>query len=366
MGGKSGPSGTTTSTQNTSPWVGQQPFLTGGSFPGSWGPLPGTANAGQPAGMTGGGGVLGTLPAAAALYQNYTPQYYPGQTYAGPTDAQTAAITGTANLGANGSPIVNPATSSNIGFLNGSNLANDPAMGALSAFSGINPTSPNASALQSYASGDMAAAGNPYTQGVANSVLSSVVPQIQSQFIQGGGLSSPQAAYATTQGATAALAPTLFQNFQQEQQNQLTGLAAQEQAANNLQGAYGQNMQQTLGSLALAPTTQQMPYTDLSQLYNAGATSQGLQQANINDAVNRYNYNETLPYNMLSQYIGDVTGNYGGTTALTQPYFANQGMNILGGALGGASLGNTLLGSTLGSGAASAGGAGLGALLAFL
>jgi|SRR6185312_236293 len=336
MGGKSpAPSGTTTSVQNSQPWSEQQPYLED------------------------------AFAQAHNLWQNNVPQYYPGQTYAPATNVQNDAINKTASL-AEQNPLFSQSVGSNQNFLTGANLANDPAMAALSGFSGQNPTSPGASALQQYAQGDMASAGNPYTNAVSQSVLSSVVPQIQSQFIQGGGLSSPQAAYATTQGATSALAPSLFQNFQQEQQNQLGALGAQETAANNLQNAYGQNMQQTLGSLALAPSTAQMGFTDLGQLYNAGATDQANQQANINDAVNRYNYNTTLPYNMLNQFIGETTGNYGGTTALTQPYFANQGMNLLGGALGGASLGNTLLGSTIGSGAASAGGAGIGALLALL
>lgn len=369
---KNTPSGTTTSTQTSSPWSGQVPFLAGGTFGGPWGTLPGTSGTGQNSTIPAGEGILGILPAAAGLYENYTPQYYPGQTYAGPTAAQNSAVAATENLGANGSPVAAPATATNNNFLNGTYLANDPAMGALSAFSGINPNSnAGASALNSYATGQMAALGNPYTAGEAQSVLSSVVPSIESQFISGGDLASPEAAYATAAGATNALAPILFNNFQTEQQNQLNAAGEQVTAANNLQGAYGQNMQQTLGGLALAPTTQQMPYTDLSQEYNAGATQQANQQSAINDAVNRYNYNETLPYNMLNQYIGEVTGNYGGTSTLTQPFFSNSGTNALGGAAAGASLGSSLLGpaglgftSTAGGGAGI--GAGLGALLALL
>lgn len=352
-GGKGGgaPAGNTTSVQTTQPWAGQVPYLTGGTFGGDqWGAIPGTQAAGQPAGITANSGILGAMPAAAGLYEGYTPQYFPGQTFAGATAAQNSAITGTENLGANGNPVTNPALNTNNFFLSGTNLATDPAMGSLSAFSGINPTSPSGSALENYATGSMAAAGNPYTTGEAQNVMSSVVPSIESQFISGGDLASPEAAYATSAGATAALAPTLFQNFQTEQQNQLNALGAQETAANALQGAFGQNMQQTLGGLALAPTTQMMPYTDLAQEYNAGATQQSNQQAGINDAVQRYNYNTMLPYNMLNEYIGETTGNYGGTTALTSPYFANQGQSMISNALGGAMLGSTLGGGPLGAG----------------
>jgi len=354
MGGKSGPSGTTVTTGTAAPWVNQQPFLQTG------------------------------FNDADYLLLNYTPSYYPGQTIAPINNLQNDAINSIASLGLAGSPVTSPAQGANVDFLTGRVAAADPATGLFQGLASTNlgENNPGTAPLASYASGSHVAAGNPYVTGLSENILSQVVPSIESQFIKGGVLSSPEAARATAAGATAALAPSLFANYQQEEQNQLnaantlgsqalTGLGLQEQAGAGLQNAYGQNAQQRLTSLALAPQTQQMPYTDLSQLYGAGATAQALQQAIINDAVQRWNYNTTLPYQQLNQYMGAISGNYGGSTSLTQPFFSNTPQNVLGGALGGGLLGSSIFGpaglglaSTAGGGAGI--GAGLGALMALL
>lgn len=342
---------------------------------------------------------------------------------------------------------------------------NDLAHLAGTNFAALNPANPT---LGAYSSG-MFSGTSPYTSALAESVLSQVVPSIQSQFIQGGALNSPEAARATAAGATAALAPSLFQNYQQQQQNQLNaagqlsnnflqgaglqgslaqglgglglqagsalenailsgrgqqigasqssgqlGLGAgglQEQAASTagsqaLQGAgiqqgaastlgsqllqaagLQQGAASTLGSQALqglglqtqalsglsdaykggvqnavqglyaAPTIQGLPYNDINNLFGAGAAQQGLQQQDINSDVSRWNFNQTLPYQQLSQYLGAITGNYGGQT--TAPFFGGGAGNVLGAGLAGASLlgGNSGgLGGLFGGGAASLGG----------
>ena len=350
-------------------------------------------------------------------------------------------------------PFYNAAGTSALSSIAGANPSNGAAgASTLSSIASTSPSSnPGNSAFQPYASGQMlGAAANPYTSPLAQSVLSQVVPGIQSQFIQGGMLNSPEAAYATSQGATAALAPVLQQQYQQEEQNQLQaggalsnaylqglglqsgaasnllsgsleGSGLQSAAANNLlqgflggnqqqlsaalgegqfglgasnlqqsaasdlanqylqgaglettnttglQNSYSSGIQQMLGALALQPQTQGLAYNALGNEYAAGATDQSLQQQAINDAVQRWNYGQMLPYNQLNEYIGQITGNYGGTTSLTQPFLGATGSNLLGGALGGASLGSSLSGALgLSSGTGALGGAGLGALLGLI
>lgn len=371
-GGSSTPQETTTTSQ---PWSQQIPYLLQG-FSG-----------------------------AQNLYQGTGPQYYQGDTYAGITPDQTQAIGGVSgaagtNMGTGG--IDNSALGFATGQLNGDYLNSNPAMGMFSGFGSSAPANelsafagnpnigvsgnPATGALNQYASGSEAGAGNPYSAGEAQSVLSSVVPSIESQFIAGGDLSSPEAAYATSSGATSALAPTMFQNFQQEQQNQLsaantlgtnylTGAGLSEGAAGtlgneNLTAAsglgsdYGTAMQQAVASLGLAPTAQSMPYTDLSDLYGAGSAQQTNAQNQTNANVNEWNYNQTLPYQMLNQYLGEISGNYGGT--VTEPYFSNSGTNSLAGGLLGASLGSSILGSSGLGLTSSPVGAGLGGLAGLL
>lgn len=64
------------------------------------------------------------------------------------------------------------------------------------------------------------------------------------------------------------------------------------------------------------------------------------------------------PWNQLGLYQGAISGNYGGTQTMNQPYYQNKGAGLLGGALSGAALGKMI--PALGTGW----GAGLGALMA--
>jgi hypothetical protein len=290
--------------------------------------------------------------------------------------------------------------------------------------------------LGSYASGGQT---DPFLNKVAQSTLASVVPSIESQFIQGGDLSSPQAAYATSQGASAALAPVLSNAYQQEQQNQITaggmmgdlgirGAQAQQGLSlnpasvtgnlslgqGNLQSNTGlglgnqilggQSLQQsgqssllnsalglgnlqygaagTLGNQALTgaglQTTQlndagnqynagveqqvqglqnlsnleQSLYSPAQQEYGAGSQLQNFAQNTLNADVNKFNYYQNLPYQQLAQYLASVSGNYGGTStgSTSQPYYVNQGANILSGLLGAGTLIGGLAGGPIGAG----------------
>lgn len=189
---------------------------------------------------------------------------------------------------------------------------------------------------------------------------------------------NPGVAYAVSQGASDALAPYAFSNYQQGLSN---ALAAAQQVGQNFNagqgnqlaaiGQVGQNYNtdyaNQLKALALAPQTQSLNFNDINQLFNAGAESQAQNQANLNAAINQWNYGQQLPMEMLANYGNAIQGGYGSTSTVTQPYFQNQTANLLGGALGGAALGG-MLGNTLGlgTGGGALGGAGLGALLAFV
>jgi hypothetical protein len=116
----------------------------------------------------------------------------------------------------------------------------------------------------------------------------------------------------------------------------------------NLQASAAQGIsqpyQQTLGNMvqgnALAPSTQQMAYTDPQALMGAGTAEQLQQQQQINAAMQQFNYYQQLPYQQLNQYLSSIQGNYGNQT--TQPYFQNQGANTLSGMLSGGLLASSL------------------------
>jgi len=371
---------------------------------------------------------------------------------------------------------VNPGGAMNSAFAPLNSLSNtnygtgNLGTGTLAAQSGTNlggAANPGTAGLNYFASGQNVAAANPATDPTAQAVMAQVVPQIESQFINSGTLSSPEAAYATAQGVSSALAPLEYQNYQAQLQNQLagaqalggqylqgaglqqgaastlgsqaisggqaqaqaaanlgnqilsgaglqstaanaagnlalggagvqqgaastlgqqliSGATAEQQAAQALSNQYltgaqlqgnlanqagqlqlgGAGLQQqaagTLGSQAIqGGTAQQQAASSLGSIYNTGlgtmetamantpslinsqyvgpqqafASQQLLQQqqqAELNDAVNRYNYYQTLPYQMLQQYAGLTSGNYGGTSVTQSPYFTNPTTNLLG------------------------------------
>lgn len=285
-GGGSQPSGQTTTVQKSDPWSGQQPYLSFG------------------------------MQQAQNLYNTGGPQYFPGTTYAPATTAQNTALNNQISAYQNGSPVTNPALNFASNSLQGNYLNANPANAAL------NP----------YTSGEMLSAQNPYFQNMAQQVAAATEPGITGQFTAGNSMNNPAAAYAVSNGLGNAIGSLAYQNYNQGQQNQL---AATGQLGQNYNTAAGQQEQ----SLLLAPQVGQMPAQDMSNLYGAGAQQQQLSQNTINDAINRYNYQQTEPYNLLNFFNQSVGGNYGGTSTLTSPYFQNSTANALGGGLGGAALG---------------------------
>ena len=257
------------------------------------------------------------LAGAQNLYENYTPQYYPGTQVAPMSDAQNTALTDIANQAATGEPITAAAQNFATNLDNGSYFNSNPA----------------SQTLQSYANGSMLNSNNSALQQAEDSTLSQVVPQIESQFISGGNLNSPEAAYATSQGAEAAIAPIAEQNYLQQQQNQLG-------AADTLGQNYQSTLQDMNQSLFTAPQTQGLSYNDANNLYSAGAEQQNLSQEDINAAMNEFNWQQQLPYQQLNQYLGETTGNEGSST--TTPYFENGAANLLSTGMGSGMLLNAL------------------------
>ena len=122
----------------------------------------------------------------------------------------------------------------------------------------------------------------------------------------------------------------------------ISGYTAQGATADLTSDAYNAGIDQQLAAIGLAPDTQKMPYTDLAQLYTAGDLERTENQNILDEDVARWNWEEELPYEELNQLIGAITGNYGGSTTLTQPYFDNSTSSTLGTAASAASLASWL------------------------
>lgn len=280
MSGSSG--GTTTQIQKSDPWAGQQPFLQN-SMGGET--VPGLGN--TP--VLGSSLAVGVLPAASSIYQQYSPQFFPGSTVAGFNPQQQAGQAAEFNYGASGgSPAVGAATNFETNLANGAYL---------------DPTK------------------NPNWQSMASNVMSNVVPGLESQFTQGNQMNSPGAAFAVSQGAT----------------NALGSLAAQQ---------YGNTLNtMNSGAAYAAPNLQQSNLASIAAMQDAGNQQQAQSQNELNSQIQRFNYNQTLPMNLLDWYSGIVngTGGNGGTSSLSTPYFGpSPTTGALTGALGGAATGASL------------------------
>lgn len=336
-----GSGGTTTSTTQNAPWAGVQPSLTAG------------------------------FNAAGQLLSSPAPQqFYPIASF---NDLQNSALTGIGNIASNGTPISSSAPNFANNLESGAYLGANPSSSFFSSLAGGSGLGQDT--LNSYAKGNYL--NGPNSDGVAQNIMSQVVPQISSVFNKGNSINNPQAARSAAEGVTSALAPIEYQNYQTQEQLQqgAAGVLGQEQNA----GATGlsQPFQQTLNNMvqgnALAPQNQALSYADMEKLLGAGTTAQGQQQNILTGASQSANYAQLSPYQQLQAYISAINGgNYGTSSSTTAPYFTNPTANFFGSALGGAQLGSALLsGSDLfGAGAMSSGtaqgvGAGLGALASF-
>ncbi len=339
LGGGKGGSSHQTTTQTSDPWKGQQPYL-----------LTGFAD-------------------AKNLLNQGGPQYYPGTTYAPPTNDLLAGINAQAQLGQTGTPVQHAAEGAATNMLSPDWLMSNPSnplyglagMGGLNAdtggyfapiAAGMSSWQPGMGTLADFASGATANAGNPYFQQMAATTIGNILPQIQSQFASGNRLDSGLASRAVGQGLGDAIGGLAYQNYQQglgQQQSAAEQLAnlGQNSVAQRLAAAQGltgveqgnaQNMlagaaglggnyntaaQNQIQQTALAPQTTNMSYDQAAALQGAGQAQQGLNQQAINDAVQRWNYNQQLPYNTLNNYISEIQGNYGGTQKTQTPYASN-------------------------------------------
>lgn len=297
MGGKNSSPAATTTTQTSSPWAGQQPYLTGGT-------------------AADGSNIPGTLPTAANLYSSgqLSPAYYPGQTVASQSPYTQQAISGLAGqaTSAQTQGLTNAANQQITDTLNGNYL--DPTQ-------------------------------NPGFQQA---------------------LTDTQKAYST---GTAAQTDAAFNNagdyggsaYDETKQNQNKAYA---DSLNTLAGnLYTSGRTNQLQAAALAPSTNNIGYTNQAQLGSAGSTQDAYNQSLINANMAQYNYNANLPYNSLSNYAGLVGGSYGNSSTTSQP---NQGNSLLSGlGLGLGVLGNGqnlasgygALSGLFGGGSAAAGGA---------
>lgn len=210
---------------------------------------------------------------AQNLYQSNTPQYYTGQDYVSPSQATQSALSADINRATAGNPLLPAAQQQQQDVISGKYLNSNPYF--------------------NQALGGAAQAATAQYQQATNSVNSN-------------------ASQAGRYGSNA--------------QNQLTNIA-NNTLANTLANKYGdlayQNYANERGmqnaAAVGAPALANADYNDINQLMKAGQAQEGYQQTALNADINRFNYNQNLPYSKLSTYLGSVYGApQGSVTQTTQ------------------------------------------------
>lgn len=345
------------------------------------------------------------------LYDNYTPQYFPGSTVAPQSGYTQSAISQYGNYGSSptNQAAVGAATGS-LGTLAGaSDAGNNPLLAAgqqtvPGSVAAINTATQNPGAT---AAGTLAGATGANTANAVNSALTAqpgsnpwvdemvsralaqntrnftqtALPAIDNAAQMAGGYGGTRQGVAqgvALQGLADANATTAA-NLYSSQYNTdadralnaaglganianagtqagLTqtgqGLTAANLGLSTLGSGYTSGLDAAKAAGVLAPGVQQIGLGGANAAAAAGTATDQYQQALVQDALNRWNYQQDLPYNKLNEYANLVMGGSGSGGTVTS---ASGGGSPVAGALGGAAAGAGLTTAGIGAGMTSLG-----------
>ncbi len=211
------------------------------------------------------------LEQAKGLYQSNTPQYYGGQTYIGPSAQTQASLQAAQNRALQGNPLLTQAQQQQSDVIGGQYLQNNPYF-------------------------------NQALQGAAQGATQNYNDAIRAA--QGG--ASMAGRYGS--GASADIQNRAAQTLANTLTNKYGELAYQNYA--NERGMQNQAAQ-------YAPTLAQADYADIQQLQNVGKTAEDYQKTALQADIDRFNYQQNLPYQKLSSYLGAAYGVPTGQTSQT-------------------------------------------------
>ena len=267
---------------------------------------------------------------AQRLYQAGAPEYFTGQTYIGPSQQTQAALSAMQSRAMQGNPLVPLAQQQLATTLGGSRaetlgsatsptLANTIAGGYL----GQNPY--------------YTAALQPGFQAASTS-YQDAINQMRSRASAAGRYGTNEALMSQEQRAQGALANALAN---QAAQLGYSGYEAergrQQQALGMGLDLYEAERARQQAAIGAAPGLAAQDYTDIAQLAQVGQASEAYQQAALQDAIQRFNYQQQAPYAALQSFLSSSFGAPQGMQTV-QPSYSNPLAGILGTALAGKAL----------------------------
>lgn len=199
---------------------------------------------------------------ARRLYETNTPKYYEGQTYVSPSGQTTQALNLAEQRATAGSPLLRTAQGQQQDVISGAYLENNP-----------------------YFESALRGASQGATQNYMDAVARATSGASAAGRYGSNVMADQQNRAATTLANTLAnkYGELAYQNYSAER-------ARQEDAARN--------------AAALANAD----YTDINQLLQVGQAREGYEQTALDAAIDRFNFEQNLPYAQLSNYLSNVYG----------------------------------------------------------
>lgn len=253
------------------------------------------------------------LSEAQRLYQTpNVPQYYPGQTYIGPSAQTTAALQAAQARAMQGNPLVPAAQQQLQQTIQGNYMVGKPFVTTVQT-----PQGP----VQQVNYGM-----NPYMEQALQPAFESAQRQYESATNQA--LSNFSRAGRMGSGAMRGALTNVGGEFARA----LTGAAGQLGYA-----GYADERARQLAASQVAPTLASQDYADIQRLSQIGQQTEAYQEMALQDAINRFNFEQQAPYARLQSFLSGAYGAPSGMQQVTPVY-----RNPIGGALGGALAGSQL------------------------
>ena len=194
------------------------------------------------------------LEEAKRLYESQSPSFFPGQTYVSPSEQTQQALQMAQKRAIAGSPLTGAAQAETLATIQGR---------------GVNPFL--AGALEQ----TNRLAGEQYNRNIQN---------LQSSAASSGRYGS------SAMGQQAGTAQDIFARALTEQGGQLAYNSAEAERARQM------------AAVNAAPQMAQADYADIQRLLSVGGAREAQSAAQLQDAMNRFNFAQNLPQAKLSQY----------------------------------------------------------------
>jgi len=211
------------------------------------------------------------LEQAKGLYQSNTPSYYSGQTYVAPSAQTQAALQAQQTRALAGNPLLTQAQQQQSDVIGGKYLQNNPYFNQALAGASQGATTSYMDAIKAAQSG--ASQAGRYGSGVSADIQNRAANTLSNTL-------------ANKYGELA------YQNYAGER-------AMQNQAATG------------------APALAAADYADINQLAAVGKTAEDYQKTALQADIDRFNYQQNLPYQKLSAYLGSAYGVPSGQVSTT-------------------------------------------------